>query len=522
MARTSLGSLIVGLLSLNLWVTASAGTLATQQELAQLSGIVVDETGGVMQAVTVRVFYLEGDHASYETSTDEAGVFRLDLPMGEYRLQVSASAFATVEQHVTVTDRFEPLTVTMRLDVVTEVVDVAVNPAEELRLNSIVSLTALTLSEDELLALPTDEEELVEYLMILAGADPSGDLEDNISTFIIDGFDQGRLPDPDEIAQIIIDPVPISLDGGEGPRIEIITRPGTGRWGGSSRFTFADESLDATTPGESAKPSRQTRDVDFDLSGPLVADLIDIDVEASTRSQERAVNSLRAITPTDNFFEAVVRPETEHSVELDADVSLSPSRTLGVDFDYETELTENSGVGGFTLPERGADETRDEWTFQISERRLGSNSTNHLRGCAPARTQTASCRCPAAWRWMCPMPSTEEVGPNVTETRRRVSKWKIDFGGNAASGASTQVSKGGTNNRTASMRTTSTGHSILPVSTITATPPASRDRTAPSRSRLWPTHSRLVQSHYKRTPEASQLLSPVYPPRSRKHQATQS
>ena len=332
-----------------------------------------------MQAVTVRVFSLEGDDALSETSTDAAGGFGLDLPMGEYRLQVSAFAFATVEQHVTVTDRFEPMTVTMRLDAVAEVVDVAVDPAEELRLNSIVSLTALTLSDDELLGLPTDEEELVEHLMLLAGADQSGDLEQDISTFIIDGFDQGRLPDPDEIAQIIIDPIPLRVDGGEGPRIEIITLPGTGRWGGSSRFTFADESLDARTPGESAKPPRQTRDLDFDLSGPLVADLIDIDVEVSTRSQERAVNSLRAITPTDDLFEAVVRPETEHSVELDADVALSPSRTLGVDFYYETELTENSRVGGFTLPERGAEVTRDEWRFQISERRLGSNFTNDFR-----------------------------------------------------------------------------------------------------------------------------------------------
>jgi hypothetical protein len=379
MARRLSGAVLVGLLSLNLWATAAAATLAAQQELVQVSGTVFDETGGVMQAVTVRAFYLGGDDTSYETSTDEAGGFGLDLPMGEYLLRISASAFSTVEQHITLTDRFEPLTVTMRLDAVTEVVEVAADPAGALRLNSIVSLTALTLSEDELLGLPTDEEELVEHLMLLAGADPSGDLEEDISTFIIDGFDQGRLPDPNEIAQIIIDPVSLRVDGGEGPRIEIITRPGTGRWGGASRFTFADESLDAMTPGESAKPPRQTRDLDFDLSGPLVADLIDIDFEFDTRSQERAVNSLRAITPTDDLFEAVVRPETEHSVELDARVALSPSRTLGVNFDYETELTQNSGVGGFTLPERGAEENRDEWRFQISERRLGSNFTNDLR-----------------------------------------------------------------------------------------------------------------------------------------------
>ena len=100
-----------------------------------------------MQAVTVRAFSLEGDDGLYETSTDEAGGFGLDLPMGEYLLRISASAFSTVEQHITLTDRFEPLTVTMRLDAVTEVVDVAADPAEALRLNSIVSLTAQTFVE---------------------------------------------------------------------------------------------------------------------------------------------------------------------------------------------------------------------------------------------------------------------------------------------------------------------------------------------------------------------------------------
>ena len=185
----------------------------------------------------------------------------------------------------------------------------------------------MMLSKDELLALPTDEEDLVQYLMLPAGADSSGDFEEDVSGLIIDGFDQGRLPDPDEIAQIIIDPTPLRADGsGEGPRIEIITRPGSGDWCRSMDFNFADESLDATTPGERRKPTRQTRDLDVDLRGPIVTGLVDVDIEASTRNQERAANPLRAITPTSNVFAAVVRPETEHQLELDADIAVSSRR----------------------------------------------------------------------------------------------------------------------------------------------------------------------------------------------------
>ena len=356
------------------------GTAGAQDQTAVVAGTVTDETGGVMQAVTVRLFEGDASEPLHETFTDGNGIFTFDVPVGEYRVQVSAPAFQTIDRTVRATPDLEPLALTLPLDVVAEEVEVDVDPADELRLDPLASLTAQSLSEDELLALPTDEEDLVAYLMLLAGADSSGDLDADISSFIIDGFDQGRLPDLDEIARIIIDPVSMRVDGsGDGPRIEIITRPGSGRWRSSMDFNFADESLDATTPGERSKPARQTRDLDIDLGGPVIPGLVDIDLEVSTSSRERAANSLRAITPTGNVFAAAVRPETEHQLELDADIALSSSRTLGLDLDYETQQTQNDGVGGFTLPERGTNEDDYDWAFQVSERRLGEELVNDLR-----------------------------------------------------------------------------------------------------------------------------------------------
>ena len=85
---------------------------------------------------------------------------------------------------------------------------------------------------------------------------------------------------PIGIARIIIDPTPLRADGGgEGPRIEIITRPGPGRWRRSVDLDFSDESLDATTPGERMKPARQTRDLDVDLRGPVFPGRVELDVE---------------------------------------------------------------------------------------------------------------------------------------------------------------------------------------------------------------------------------------------------
>ena len=373
-------SALVVLLSLALVSVALPATAQLPPpEPVHLSGTVADETGGVMRSVTVRVFGEGADDPPLETTTDANGRFSLNVEPGAYRVEVAAPSFRTVEQTVRAIPGLEALAITLALDILTETVDV-VDTREAFGIDVLSSLTATDLSGDDLAGLPTDEEDLALYLLLLAGADSSGDLEDDVSGFIIDGFDEGRLPRPDEIARIIIDPTPLRVDGsGEGPRIEIITRPGTGRWRRSVDFNFADESLDATTPGERTKPARQTRDVDVDVSGPVIPGRVDIDVEASTNVRERAADSLRAITPTGNVFDGVVAPRREHELELDADIEVAPNRTMGVRFDLWRRRSENSGVGGFTLAERGRNEADQELAFQVSERRLGEGFVNDLR-----------------------------------------------------------------------------------------------------------------------------------------------
>jgi hypothetical protein len=348
------------------------------QPSARVSGTVVDETGGVMRGVLVRLVPDGGSEPVVEVATDGDGAFAFEAPLGAYRLQVSAPAFETVDRPIRVTSDMEPLAVTLPLEGLRENVDV--DSGDAFRIDPLASLTATMLSGEELAGLPTDEEDLALYLLLLAGADSTGDLEDDVSGFVIDGFDEGRLPRPDEIARIIIDPTPLRADGsGEGPRIEIITRPGTGRWRRSVSVDFSDESLDATTPGEGTKPARQTRDVDVDLRGPVIPGRLDVDVEASAGTRERAANSLRAITPAGDRFDGVVRPQRQREMEFDADLALGPGRTLGGRFDYQSSRSENNGVGGFTLPERGTNNERDQWAFQVTERRLGEGFVNDLR-----------------------------------------------------------------------------------------------------------------------------------------------
>jgi hypothetical protein len=361
---------------------AAQASTQTVPGSVELRGTVRDISGAVMQAVRVRVFegageLSDGREALLEVSTDAEGRFAVEVPPGEYRVEAFAPAFTIFDEPVTAVAGGEPVEAVLDLDVVELAVDVT--PTEELLADTTMSLTSVRMSGDDLLALPDNEEDLATYLMLLAGADITGDLEDDIlSNFIIDGFDDGRLPSPDQIAQIIVDPNSMSADGG-GPRIEIITRPGTGRWRRSVNFGFADESLNARTPGEVRKEPRQTRDWRFEVGGPIIPNRMEVELEVRTRSDERAGNSLRAIAPAGDRFEGVVRPEDEHEIGLETEIELGTGHSIDLGFDYGSGTTLNDGVGGFTLPERGSTERSTSWRFAASERSFGSDFTNGIQ-----------------------------------------------------------------------------------------------------------------------------------------------
>ena len=257
-------SVVVVLMSvLFLTISTEAAGQAGLVGDVEFTGHVIDISGAVMQSVNVRVFDTSDDEATdpiVEALTNGEGNFSVQLPAGAYRVEVTAPSFTTFDETINLVLGMDPLEVTLDVDIGGQEVTVTTE-VERLIANTTMSLSSSTLSGDELFDLPSNEEDLALYLMRLAGADTTGDLEDDVlANFIIDGFDDGRLPSADQIAQIIIDPNSLSADG-SGPRIEIITRPGTGRWRRSVSFGFADESLNALTPGESSKPLRDRKSV---------------------------------------------------------------------------------------------------------------------------------------------------------------------------------------------------------------------------------------------------------------------
>src|SRR5438477_7623283 len=138
-----------------------------------------------------------------------------------------------------------PLSIPLAVATVNAAVDVA--PTEDkVSLEQDANLTSTTITGDQVKDLPEDDDALMAQLQALAaGAGAAG----TTATFVVDGFSNGRVPPRDQIQQIIIDTNVFSAENvGGGPRIQIITKPGTGPWNGNAFFSFNNQDLNARNP----------------------------------------------------------------------------------------------------------------------------------------------------------------------------------------------------------------------------------------------------------------------------------
>jgi hypothetical protein len=343
-------------------------------QTSRLRGRVLDSTGAVMPGASVRIF--QGENLVREGTTSETGDFDLEAVPGEYRLEVSAEDFNTYREAVRVAPNMGPLSVSMTLAVVSTTVDVT-EDVEDVQLSLDSSLGTTTLSGAQLEDLPDNEDELAAYLQQLAGA--TGNAE-STANFVIDGFNGGRLPPRDQIQQVIVENNPFSAEGGgDGPRIRIVTRPGTGDWRGGAGFNFRDESLNAKSASATNKPASQRRNFNMNFSGPIIPGRMSLNFQGSKQESESEGNSIQARTPFGSVASGVVSPTASMSLNPRFQFFINQRNTLNFSFNYSKSESENQGIGGFNLPERASNSNRNQFSFQISENAQIGSWNNELR-----------------------------------------------------------------------------------------------------------------------------------------------
>jgi hypothetical protein len=340
----SYSSILIGLLAANAaWAQALSGTI---------TGVVTDNSGAVVPAAAVSITSGKTQKTA-QTQTDGGYTFS-GLAPGQYTVHFTYPGFKPFEQAVTVTaGNTVRLPIQLELSAEKQEVTVEAEPGPTVSVEPDNNATALVLKGDDLEALPDDPDDLSDALQALAGpgAGPNG------GSLYIDGFTGGTLPPKEEIREIRINSNPFSAEYdqlGFG-RIEILTKPGADKLRGQVRINDSDSVFNSRNPLESNKPPYSNRQINANLSGPLISKKASFSLNFNWRDiQNNAITVADAVLPTSLALSpvntAVVTPLANWQVSPRIDYQLSTNNTLTVRVEERINNSSNNGLGRYNLP----------------------------------------------------------------------------------------------------------------------------------------------------------------------------
>jgi hypothetical protein len=226
------------------------------------------------------------------------------------------------------------------------------------------------LSVEQIAALPDDPDELAEVLQQLIGED---------ADIRVNGFAGGRLPPGTQIQDIRVRYDAASGTGNGGPRVEIRSRPGSGRWQNTFNMNMRDESLNARQAFSDERSSGQTRQYAYSLNGPLVKNRtgISVSVDRAETQEQQAIRAARL----DGIFSALIsQPSTRTGVRVELEHALTSAQELRTDINFRQGNSLNQGISEFDLPERAFSRTRSDGEIRVGHRStIRKQWVNNLR-----------------------------------------------------------------------------------------------------------------------------------------------
>ena len=353
--------------SLGLFIIMTTALVAAQQARGALRGLITDELGAAIVGANVTLTDATG--VQKKTTTNGEGVYNfVGLVPGKYTLQAAAPGFApSNSKEIDVTTARQNVDVTLRVTIEEKVTVAETAVSTEATNNA----NQTVIGGKDLDALPDDPDELAAALQALAG--PS--VGPNGGQIFIDGFTGANLPSKDAIREIRINQNPFAAENDQpSARIDILTRPGTDKFRGGGMFNFNDESLNSRNPfavSSSKRTPFQIRQYEMNLSGPVVKRKASFffnfgRIETDDNELVRATVLDDNLNPVD-FGQAFVVPRRNLFLSPRFDYAINQSNTLIVRYNYNRFRTENQGIGGFVLPERGFNTLNTNQNVQVTE-----------------------------------------------------------------------------------------------------------------------------------------------------------
>ncbi|HWO00591.1 MAG TPA: carboxypeptidase regulatory-like domain-containing protein, partial [Blastocatellia bacterium] len=359
---------------------AGSGAAFAQSNQIELKGTIVDETNAYIAAAPMTLD--DGNGNKYTTTSDEHGRYRFLVKPGSYTLTVEVEGFAKFVEQIDITaKRTVPFDVKLQV-VLNEQVEVK-NDSAMVSTEPDKNLSAITLTEKDLEALPDDPDELLETLKQMAGAAGGSDAQVYVGGF----HERGQLPPKEAILRININQNPYSAEFSErgDSRIEIITKPGSDTFHGGFNFNFNDEALNARDAFASFRAPYQYRRYGGYFSGPIIKNRwgFFFDMQRNETDDNAYVNAivLDPVTfqPTP-FLATILTPTRGLNFSIRSDYLATKKHTIGVQFRHSENESLRGGGGAFTLPERAQDTTFSENTLRFSLTTIASErAVNEMR-----------------------------------------------------------------------------------------------------------------------------------------------
>jgi len=367
---------VFSLMLCSLIVLGFASTVAFAQA-GSLRGQVTDQNGAVVAGAKITARGPAGILKT--TTTDGNGSYSFTgLASGDYKVDASAPSLALqAPVNISLRSGIQNLNLQLTVLIPEQNITVQENNRAVVSTDANTNASAQVLRGEDLDALGDSPEDLQEALLALAGpsAGPSG------GQIFIDGFSGGQLPSKNSIREIRINQNPFSPEYdklGFG-RIEILTKPGSNKFGGSAYYNFANQFWNSRNPYAARKAPFMLHEYGGNITGPLnKRSSYFFDVRRDDVSNGSIVNAIVLDPLTVNavtFTDTPVTSQKRFGLNPRIDYQINQKHTLVARYAFTHSDINDAGIGGFNLSSRGVELLNTSHTLQLTETAVISATT---------------------------------------------------------------------------------------------------------------------------------------------------
>jgi Carboxypeptidase regulatory-like domain/TonB dependent receptor-like, beta-barrel len=347
-----------------------AVTGQTSPSAVEVSGVVLNTSEEVIPGASVT---LRGNGVSKPptaVTSDARGSFRFSrVASGSYEIEIQKSAFKSAVIQLTIGARPPaPLRVVLLVADLREEVAVE-DRSGQVNTDPSENLDVVKLDRDALNNLPVLGNDVIGAVANLVDASSIGS---GGATVLVDGLETTRKVPANRIQEVRINQNPYSAEfarPGRG-RIEVITKAGAAEYHGEFGFIFRDSRLEARNAFALERPAEQRRIYEGVLTGPFGQGKKTSFFFSGNREEDDLQAVVFARTPARLVPENAPTPQRQSEFSFRVNHQVGANATYSIRFDFAEDSSRNDGVGGFNLPEAGADSRDGEHHIFFTHRQI--------------------------------------------------------------------------------------------------------------------------------------------------------